>query len=553
MFLRYSLLAFSIVLVTTLFLPVLTYSASTPFGLIDDYFFLLGARIFDSADDFCSWVTNGMNTAYARFRPVYDLQAAFTSHLFGEAAWLHHLSRWLVHFLSVALFASALMAVLNSAFPKSNRWPIHSSLILLCVWIFFPNSPASRLTPLELPTVFFLALINHASAYLLVCPRVKDASGQSIYRRRFLHMCSFGVGYFGLCLSKEVNVSTALFLLIFYFAIFWFRRELGWRVFLCWTPLLGIFLFTAYMVYGASVASGAGIGYGHSASDLTISRIVLNIGFVGYELLQVDTSYVIALVFAALSVAAFALGVVQKAMKWEVDIVAMFVCLVIGEIVTMLAIVGISWAVVLRYWYVVIPPFATLLVLGAALLKSRCKTRAAQRTWWWAIGLFVGYFVAINYYNFLWQTAAQHGARNMESDLIVELDRLCNSGEYVYVLGDLKYREPALTAVHRVAKVTKRMSGRWPCQLHEMPPTDGRPYYLAMIDGQPTPPEATEEYRVFSTSERDYPALLWAKQIARSLQGREPMPFVDGGVHILGEYSWTVYRVAGGILRSEAP
>ena len=94
-----------------LFLPVLYYTLTTPFALIDDYAMakvLMG--ILDSREEFFRWLTDlTYRDGEYRHRPFWEFYNAATWHVLGPLPWLHHLARWVIHFGAVLAFGAALL------------------------------------------------------------------------------------------------------------------------------------------------------------------------------------------------------------------------------------------------------------------------------------------------------------------------------------------------------------------------------------------------------------------------------------------------------------
>ena len=150
-----------------LFIPVLYYSLTTPFALVDDYGMCYYVEFLDHASRFSNWFQKQVvDFSYGRYRPVFDLYNMATWKVFGANPWLHHLARWILHFGAIACFAAAYLRFRSEKNDEIYRIPetrgsyfhLIPLAILVYVWLFFPNSPASRLGPQEVYTVFFLGL-----------------------------------------------------------------------------------------------------------------------------------------------------------------------------------------------------------------------------------------------------------------------------------------------------------------------------------------------------------------------------------------------------------
>ena len=135
-----------------LFLPVLYYSLTTPFGLVDDFGDWAFIRILDSPGQFFQWFDDeflNLGANSDRFRPFWEFYDAVSWKTFGATAWLHHLARWIFHFGAVFAFGAAFLCfVRNGQSAQSTAsWFVRllPLAVLAYVWLFFPNQPASRL------------------------------------------------------------------------------------------------------------------------------------------------------------------------------------------------------------------------------------------------------------------------------------------------------------------------------------------------------------------------------------------------------------------------
>ena len=91
-----------------LFIPVLYYSLTTPFALVDDYGMCYYVEFLDNSERFQHWFQKQVvDFSYGRYRPVFDLYNMVTWKVFGANPWLHHLARWVLHFSAIASFAAA--------------------------------------------------------------------------------------------------------------------------------------------------------------------------------------------------------------------------------------------------------------------------------------------------------------------------------------------------------------------------------------------------------------------------------------------------------------
>ena len=366
---------------------------------------------------------------------------------FGPASWLHHLSRWVFHLAAVPLFVAAFLCVVRDGREAAGSGGTGTAadcgrphlpmllppIVLVYVWIFFPNAPAIRLDVPEVDTVLFLGLCNLAFALLLVDRH--EGGIRSERATRWLHGL-FHLGCIGLSLSKEVNVAPLLWMSIAYGALLYVKGGRSWKTLLGAAPLALLFLFTLDRVLEAS-SRGQGVGYGHSWS---IGRTLANEKKLRTELFQVETSLAVTAGLAVLA-AALLLAVTSRILRSAAggarpgsDL--LFVLFLLGQFASLYAVLSMSWAVALRYWYPLVPCFAALLAFGARFLllaaggASKALGRAA------AVGLigFVLFFVSVNYHDFLYQTIGQHSQRGVDERLIATITRFLDEGETVDVL-----------------------------------------------------------------------------------------------------------------------
>ena len=538
-----------------LFLPVFYYSLTTPFALVDDYgdwyYFL-----FDSPKQFFRWFESRFldlgHFGHNRYRPFWEFYNAVTWKVFGPTPHLHHLARWVVHFGAVFAFAAAFLCFARyrqTEHGAASRLFRHLPLALLVyIWLFFPNSPASRLAPQEVYTVFFLGLCNWMLALMLL----QEGRKGKIRATRLIYGL-FYLGCLGLAWSKEINIAVLLWLLVCYYALLLIgvrrrtnlaQQGLGgsamdairslkgvsrWKV-LGGLSLVLVFLHTLDRVYDIKEAGG----YGTSA--VTPGLIRENASWILRGLFQVDTSLLITAGFALLS-ALLLLSVIVKAIKRRFSDEFIFVLFLLGQFASMFLILSASWGVVLRYWYILVPVFTTLLAFSA---KFALEFAAARRPLRWsfvrfahprllaasALTGFIIFFICCNYYNFLFQTVVQHSTRHTEAKLLAEITRLHEQGQYVQVL----YENPN-ELLHKIVNSYPNFL-LWfygkKIDVHTAPPDDtGQPYYIVKHT-EAQPHNLPENYRLLS----------YAYNVASVLQGGRPYEWRDAEVPI---WSWYIY------------
>ena len=409
-----------IIIPAALFIPILYYSLTTPFALVDDYYDWTWVEVIESPRLLAQWFYErfiGFEYIGSRYRPFFELYNMLAWKLFGPVPWLHHLGRWALHFAAVAAFSAAFLS-----FSRDRRDHVARLVpfaVLLYVWLFFPNSPASRLAPQEVHTVLFLGLCNLAMALaILGNDRDRGPTGLVLARGMLL------LGFVGLSISKETNIGVMAWILAFYIYHVLSRsnRSSGELIIAAFLCLVLTYMFAkVYVVHQVQ-------GYGYGTLDLSLARIVTNFKLVLGGLFQVKTSFfVISLGFMSLCV--LLLVNLAAALRRRLDAQSVFVIFLLGQAVCMFLVLAVAvswyvWGAALRYWYVLVPIFATLMAFVCKYLLDGGVPRMPRRAVVAVLAVFVTYFVGANYYNFLEQTAVQHDTRRVESDLIAAIVEL---------------------------------------------------------------------------------------------------------------------------------
>ena len=425
--------------------------------------------------------------------------------------------------------------------------PLLPLAFLLYIWGFFPNLPAARLSPQEVYTVFFLGLCTWMAALALT------ARPGGISRRKSLLLYGgFGLGYAGLALAKEINLGVAGWLLLAYFGYAWYilrtgrtgrtgrgggtGRAAGWKLLLGGAPLALLFGAACWRI---SVAiSNNGLGYGTTSS--TWPLLQANAAETIAGLFQVETSPLITAVFALLAAAALlSLGIQAVKRQWNPETALLL--LLLGQFAAMFLTLSIVWGVSLRYWYILLPVFALLLALGVKYLLQWCAVGGPRLRNFAVLGLaaFLVFFVAANYYSFLWQTLIQHSTRQAEAQLLARVTGLMEAGEYVqaHLPGTLDSTARGFSGYYNA--YLRRSYGRKYEMRLQPPEAPARPYYLAALQQHPLPLPVDTAI----THSADYAALPPARRVAGWLQAGAAHRGQDDGVYEPGEYRWTIYRL----------
>ena len=542
-----------------LYAPVIYYSLHSPFSLMDDYLHWYDLHIFESSSYFYAWLKQvvGIDGAATLYRPFWRIYNGVMWAWFGTNAPAQHLIRWILHFGTVAFFCAAFCRICAMPSGRSPRGAIGYLLplwLMVHVWLFFPNSPATRLGNAEVLTAFFLGLCNYVAAVALSWASERRSSPQ-LRRSRWLWLYGlFLLGFLCLTFSKEVNVALALCLLVAYF-LFACQMTKAWLAVVAGAPLFAILALAITRVYAAT--EYVGVGYGHAWSAYTsmanAARILLG-------LFQVHTSAVIGAGFVAL-LGALAFGCVAGILRTLRPVVKdrgkdgepeargvtiplhgelAFVLFLIAQFVCMFGILAASHAVTLRYWYPLVPLLSMLLAFAGKFVLEATGGRPgwSERRVALALVVFVVFYVACNYYNFAFQAVAWHSQTNTEDELIEEVRRLGDQGEHVAVEDTraacalMRHVRPALGFLHGIDFT-----------VYATPPAAGQPYYFVSQEELPEQRKATT-----ITSRRDYRFLAATSLVASILQlRREPFWQVDGGVRWLHKgrpYVWTIYHIS---------
>lgn len=530
-----------VILPSLLFFPILYYSLNTPFGLTDDYF---NFSIITKFDDLLSFWRRLMDNGFIlpnfsdppeRWRIIFEIDKALSWKLLGASSGLHRLLQWIIHFGGVFCFVAAARCILwhreqeispTRSDKDSHLLPI---VFLVYIWIFFPNTPASRIGLLELWTVFFLGLCNWMMALILTR---KDKEKRT---SRILPQFVLYLGYLGLLWSKEINVAPALWMLLFYCA-FLTSGAISKKI--AAVPMILAFFHALVMVYLTATVWGTGykgVLEPHSFSDNTTEVLE--------GLFQIDTSLLITCGFSILSLTLLFILIV-RVVKRRLDSQILFILFLFGQFSALFFIISLSYGVVLRYWYPLVPVFTTLLAFSVKFILEWSKSRStilANAVKMGSAG-FICFFVVANYYNFLFQTIIQHSLRNTDSHLISEITRLVDQGEYVQV--DYFGREAEDQLFHGVGPFLKYFYGRdYKVYINE--PEAGRLYYFVTRRTLPI----LRDDPMTIPNRHDYLILSYASRMAEYLQGKPPVARSDAGVARIGAglgYQWKIYsRISG--------
>jgi len=526
-----------------LLIPVLYYSLTTPFALVDDYGMCYYVEYLDNLKRFIKWADQQfLQSGSGRYRPFFDLYNMVTWKVFGPIPWLHHLSRWVLHFSALLSFSAAFLCCAATGSQENDSERAGKKRLvffflplayLVYLWMFFPNSPVSRLGPQELYTVFFLGLCNWMMARVITrdCSK-KESSSQ------WLSISIFSIGYLGLSLSKEINIAVMLWMLVFYYLYTWLVAGQSLKKICQGLPLVVIFFYTLFKVYAASKSSHYGV------APVTLDLVLKNSIWIFKELFQVHTSVIITSFFLILSIFLL-LFMGEKIIRRHFSVEIIFLFFLLGQFVSIYLVLSTSWAPVLRYWYVLVPIFTTLLAFSVKYILEVLKGRFRFLGQGVAISLvgFILFFIGCNYYNFLMQTVIQHSLRQAEAQLISELLHLQAKNKYIHIL--IIKGDPEAELVYHLRDYYRRFSPRFFAKKYTVYTTPPRlphqTYYMVTMHPQLG---NLDKYMIIE-NEKDYWILSRAKKVAEFLQYKaEPYLSRDAGAHPLNwHYQWLIYKM----------
>ena len=395
-----------------------------------------------------------------RYRPFWEFYIGATWKVFGTAAWLHHLARWVEHFAAVAAFVAAFRCFQRRNTRNENGdGATPSRLIrllplaaLVYLWLFFPNQPAARLQPNEVHTAFFLGLCAWMTALMLS----RQGKPQTRRRSTLLTYAAFCVGFCGLAWTKEVNIAAALWLLLAYYAlpvIAALRRQAGPRISprpraqrhrrmdgaRRAAPDCGV---RAHARQGVRRIPGGQLrrGAGNARSARAQRRLARRRTVSGAHI--ADYRRRLGAALSRASCCSSPSSIAKRRFSTEL----VFTLFLLGIFASLYLALCASWAQALRYWYILIPIFTTLMAFSAKFILEFAAARfnsarnlpAPPNLAAYALTAFIAFFVCCNYYNFLYQTAVQHIARHNDQTVLAEITRLLEQGNYVQV-SDARY------------------------------------------------------------------------------------------------------------------
>ena len=511
-----------------LWLPAMYYQLDTPVGLVD--------RNPDSAYKFTSWKTLAFQTNvyftftdleqlewFNRFRPFLGYWNGAIWKYFGDSS-VHFANRWLFIFGTAAFLIAALRALSRSPDAQTPYQVIPVAMIAY-IWLFFPNPAFVLIEAVELYTVFFLSVCNYAAALMLT-------------RRGTKAHALFCLGFVGLLLCKEPNVAVGLWLLASYWALAIRNRQFAALAIAA--LLAATLLFVAWRIATVVEVVAAQGGAYYIPNTPLADRFSGNVRTIIKGIFQIE-------VFVPM-MAALCLPLLAPVLSWRENVgrELAFVVLLLGELVSLFLMLTLQHSMELRYYGVLVPLLATVLALAASrLLYAAKKNNELARATAIGLAVMVGFFVLVNYYNFLYQFITQHSARNVDRTLMAQVASLLDEGEYVTITNGEKRKEQAqkLVRAHTYGKYWPGSTGGE--GIHNARPVDSpdRSYFVVDLVGYPPPSNARPH--AYLAGRADYRILDYAESLSGFLLGTKPeasmsSPPMPG---LLGEYNMAIYAV----------
>ena len=546
-----------------LLVPAMYWSLTTPFALIGDMNpwdsrWGLSSRILGSPTGFADWLHGWLvdptsPERYVRFRPAWELHQAVNWKIFGATPWLHYLSGWIAHLGAVGVWSGAFLCFCRkgngrrSTPPQSDRAAAFLFLplaYLVHTWIFFPNAPYARLGPQETLTVFFLGLCVWGMALL-----VRGDGAAHSERRTSSTLFRYGLlnlGCIGLLLSKEVNIAAVLWVLVFHHVLlFKSGRGRDRRALVGSLPTVLMFVHALWTLSRIAVPDPEIPRSSYARPDISPDMLADNAVWLFNELLQTHTSPWIAVGFLCLVAVLPAVLAARLAGRRRLRREHLFILFLLGLFAAIYTILCTSWLRVLRYWYPLVPVLTMLLAFSAKFIlevAARARARILANAATAALSGFLIFFVACNYYNFLWQTFVWHSLGDTESRLISEIVSLHDRGQDVRILAE-PHLEAAAGLRSYFTEYSPRHLGRsW--RVHQPSPSreETSHYLVSWLGFRPTPGEL-DIYKIVGAG-TDPAILSHASTVAAVLQGGKPRLSGDGGVRWPDNYKWHIYRSA---------
>ena len=522
-----------LLLLFVLQIPAIVYSLMTPFALNDDYESWYQLRDQATWSGNVAWLRNIFFnfTDVVRFRPTYEFYNLVTWAGFGTSPAWHHLARLLLK-AGIAWYG------IRTLRRCSTKGVSRSAIFLfLAVFLFFPNCPEARLAPVETTQALFLAAMIY---YLLKMHAARTWSLQPDY---FKLLFSFWM----LSWSKETSIG---FLLGAIVAMLPRIRSFkgAWLL----TPFVLVFIFLLAKI--RVISHGAGYG----TAPVTRALIKTNLAFYPRAVVLWDTSAAISILFCALVVAYFAQALFHRRSQvdaaegsgprfaWLLEKELFGTSFVFAMLLGYLLLCCTFWLTVLRYFY----PAVFLLALLSALcvqgieqafrngLSTRMTRLFFRNESFVTIlaAVFGCYFVATNYYNFLYQYAGQYHCRVVENRLLDEISKLRSEKKIVYLGEDSEIR----VCFNEYLPFFFGIQDRRALNIQSNQLLDEDSYYVTIEQHAPM---GQTLYKRFEDDTGAESLLQIGRRASALLQARgAPFTWIDAGASELPAQSWQIYH-----------
>jgi hypothetical protein len=528
-------------LIVCLFIiPALYYSIKTPFALIDDYGDWGIVYLVKNWSFFKIYIRDTfLSNDPGRYNPFYQWYNVLTWSVFGPIPWLHHLMRWVMKFIAwyfwircLFLFteipAKKVLSKTQSLSRKIYPYISKTSLpfwVFTILFVFFPNTPESRLAPVEIHTSLFLAIINYGIAQLILFYN----GDLTITSRKTLLLIY--LGFIGLSLSKESNIAFlfAIFVSILFIQRKWFSLKVWMRI----ITLVLIFVYTLLRVKAAFHGGGYGV------PTITSHLLIKNSIWLFNSIFQLETQIIIGIGFIFFIIYRLwwiKIGIAIRTTKMSLMTKEnAFIIILIAEFIMGYAVLLTSKSQVLRYWFPLIPILAFMIALSVKVLWIKFYENP-RRLMIVASGvaLFIFYFLTANYYNYLTQFIAQYNTRMIEKRLLNDLERELISGATVIVPKKDEYEDKI--RIYFTQFLQYYYHRKYPIYTEIPSGTTGKICYVTQAMG------IFDLYREKTfTRKEQYPLLDWSNLLSSRLQGKVAPIIVDTGAEPIEGYTWYIY------------
>lgn len=521
-----------------LLLPAIWYSLNTPFALIDDYTDWRVVKTFSSLSGCLKWVQNlFFYFGPGRFRPIFEIYNYLTWSIFGANHHLHHLARLLLKFAAGYFSIKTISLFVSNPKNKINL----GIFTFLSIYLFYPNCPEARLSPQELEVVLFLSILFFYIGRLLL---KKNGNLCEISKTDYIAML---LSFTLLAGSKEPAVVFTSLSLCFIIAL----TKLTLKGTLKILPFIIVFIFSFAKIYSSFSSGGYGI------KPITLDLMSRNIEWYSKEFFLMNTSKVFTLLFLMpftyfllkkvkllkkASMIVRARGFLVHNIKSRLEQILIYdkeSTFYIFLTLNFLAFFVFSlafWEKVIRYFYPLVYIISVLLGLGFAhnfMFYKRGKR--------FVVIICLFYFIFGNYYNFLYQFAAQYSTRRTESKMLQSVNYLLEEGK----------------TVHNVLR--SEFEGKINCYFNEyLPFYHGTKYRikniqkdqqhkLSQVNGYYVTKKKTtlSDFTIHQkfTNRQDLLMLKVAKSISSFvLCDASPFFWTDAGAPKIGQINWYIYK-----------